>query len=221
MQTPDPPTEHDPNRGELECEMKSDSSPERDHAHDDYATKEAELAEKKRKRKPYRPGIGGFMVRQRGGKSGPSRIKLCRKDSSERLPGGDEDVSMETAPAADQSMEKVKKRYRKKKTKLEEEFPSYLQVTHTHTHTHTLTHTHSMNPSVLIGCSPCAGGVLRSDSPGSESPSRKEARGCRRRPIRSFDRRERPCPLYTRPRPLRPAPRRHVDEPHQEAGIAA
>lgn len=42
---------------------------------------------------------------------------------------------METAPPADQTVEKVKKRYRKKKTKLEEAFPSYLQVMHTQTHT--------------------------------------------------------------------------------------
>ncbi|KAM7369523.1 hypothetical protein PAMP_010841 [Pampus punctatissimus] len=73
------------------------------------------------------PGIGGFMVRQRGGKAGLSRIKLCRKDSVETLAGRDEDISMETAPPADQMTEKVKKRYRKKKTKLEEAFPSYLQ----------------------------------------------------------------------------------------------
>ncbi|XP_049896001.1 histone-lysine N-methyltransferase 2C-like isoform X2 [Epinephelus moara] len=126
---PDPPTEQDPCRGDVESEMKSDSSPERDHAHDDDVTKEPEVTDgnKKRKRKPYRPGIGGFMVRQRGGRAGPSRIKLCRKDSSEMLPGRDEEVSMETVPPADQTTEKVKKRYRKKKTKLEEEFPSYLQ----------------------------------------------------------------------------------------------
>lgn len=41
---------------------------------------------------------------------------------------------MEMAPAADQAMEKVKKRYRKKKTKLEEAFPSYLQVAPSSTH---------------------------------------------------------------------------------------
>nr|XP_046227874.1 histone-lysine N-methyltransferase 2C-like isoform X2 [Scatophagus argus] len=126
---PETPTEQDHSRGDLECEMKSDSSPERDHAHDDDVSKESEVTDgnKKRKRKPYRPGIGGFMVRQRGGKAGPSRIKLCRKDSVETLLGRDEDVSMEMAPPADQTMEKVKKRYRKKKTKLEEAFPSYLQ----------------------------------------------------------------------------------------------
>lgn len=47
------------------------------------------------------------------------------------------DVGMEVTAAppagADQAVEKAKKRYRKKKTKLEEAFPSYLQVTHTHT----------------------------------------------------------------------------------------
>ncbi|TDG97611.1 hypothetical protein EPR50_G00228100 [Perca flavescens] len=64
LQTPpdtDPPTEQDPSRGDVECEMKSDSSPERDHAHDDDLTKEPEVTDdnKKRKRKPYRPGVSG------------------------------------------------------------------------------------------------------------------------------------------------------------------
>ncbi|XP_028288299.1 histone-lysine N-methyltransferase 2C-like isoform X3 [Parambassis ranga] len=130
---PDPPSEQDHTRGDGEYNIKSDSSPERDHLHGDDATKEPEVTDgKKRKRKPYRPGIGGFMVRQRGGKAGPNRIKLCRKDSTETLLGREEgmletEVAMELAPAADQAMEKVKKRYRKKKTKLEEAFPSYLQ----------------------------------------------------------------------------------------------
>lgn len=41
--------------GELDCELKSDSSPEREQSH---GFEEAELPEgsKKRKRKPYRPG---------------------------------------------------------------------------------------------------------------------------------------------------------------------
>lgn len=38
------------------------------------------------------------------------------------------DVSMETTLSIDHTPGKVKKRYRKKKTKLEEVFPSYLQV---------------------------------------------------------------------------------------------
>ncbi|KAK7881200.1 hypothetical protein WMY93_029609 [Mugilogobius chulae] len=128
LQTPEPetPTEPEPPRADLDCEMKSDSSPEREPHHDDYIHKETETADgKKRKRKPYRPGIGGFMVRQRGGK-GPSRIKLCRSDSTDTYPGRDDDAdAMDTS--ADHSMEKVKKRYRKKRTKLEETFPSYLQ----------------------------------------------------------------------------------------------
>ena len=123
--------------------MKSDSSPERDHAHDDDVTKESEVTDgnKKRKRKPYRPGedmsrrektrdrlhtaasvltstcvcvclcvcvyicvcvslcvcvclslsgIGGFTVRQRGGKAAPSRVSLSRKVSTETLLGRDE-----------------------------------------------------------------------------------------------------------------------------------
>ncbi|KAK2859757.1 hypothetical protein Q5P01_004377 [Channa striata] len=134
LQTPLDPelqTEQDHSRGDLECEMKSDSSPERDQNHDDYITKEPVTdGNKKRKRKPYRPGIGGFTVRQRGAKAGSGRIRLCRKDSAELLLGRDEgllDADLETAPPADLAMEKVKKRYRKKKTKLEEAFPSYLQ----------------------------------------------------------------------------------------------
>lgn len=44
--------------GDLESEMKSDSSPERDHAPDDDVIREQEATDgsKKRKRKPYRPG---------------------------------------------------------------------------------------------------------------------------------------------------------------------
>lgn len=53
--------------GDLECEIKSDSSPERDHAPDDDVTKEASATDgnKKRKRKPYRPG------------EFPCRLHLC------------------------------------------------------------------------------------------------------------------------------------------------
>lgn len=47
--------------GDLECEIKSDSSPDRDHTHDDDITKETAITDsnKKRKRKPYRPGEEG------------------------------------------------------------------------------------------------------------------------------------------------------------------
>ncbi|XP_062424789.1 histone-lysine N-methyltransferase 2C isoform X2 [Rhea pennata] len=147
LQTPpDAQSEHsrdgemDDSRGDLmDCDGKSDSSPEREAVDDD--TKAAEGADgiKKRKRKPYRPGIGGFMVRQRS-RTGQGKTKrsLSRKDSSgsvsEQLPGRDEgwteqlpDTPVEESAPASESTEKIKKRYRKKKNKLEETFPAYLQ----------------------------------------------------------------------------------------------
>ncbi|XP_049337977.1 histone-lysine N-methyltransferase 2C isoform X4 [Astyanax mexicanus] len=128
--------------GELvDGEGKSDSSPERETAADD----ESKVAEacKKRKRKPYRPGIGGFMVRQRN-RTAPGKAKpaLGRKDStgsvSETQQGKDEgwgdpmpDTPVDEKPPVTEFPEnpevKVRKRYRKKKTKLEEAFPTYLQ----------------------------------------------------------------------------------------------
>ncbi|XP_028283859.1 histone-lysine N-methyltransferase 2C isoform X3 [Parambassis ranga] len=122
----------------LDCEAKSDSSLEREPAEDD--SKGADGG-KKRKRKPYRPGIGGFMVRQRsrpGQGPGKAKRSLCRKDSSgsvsENPIGKDEgwtealpDTPVDEIPPGPEVPEKIKKRYRKKKTKLEEAFPTYLQ----------------------------------------------------------------------------------------------
>ncbi|XP_037837713.1 histone-lysine N-methyltransferase 2C isoform X3 [Kryptolebias marmoratus] len=122
----------------LDCEAKSDSSLEREPVEDD--SKGADGI-KKRKRKPYRPGIGGFMVRQRSRPGqGPGKAKrtLCRKDSfgsvSENPIGKDEgwtealpDTPVDETPSGPEVPEKIKKRYRKKKTKLEEAFPAYLQ----------------------------------------------------------------------------------------------
>nr|XP_005162602.1 histone-lysine N-methyltransferase 2C isoform X1 [Danio rerio] len=120
----------------MDCDGKSDSSPEREHC-DDHL-KGVDDSNKKRKRKPYRPGIGGFMVRQRS-KAGQGKGKrsLSRKDSTssltENLTGRDDgwnepDTPVDGAPPIiSEPLEKVKKRYRKKKTKLEEAFPSYLQ----------------------------------------------------------------------------------------------
>ncbi|XP_065150686.2 histone-lysine N-methyltransferase 2C isoform X3 [Paramisgurnus dabryanus] len=118
----------------MDCDGKSDSSPDRETC-DDHL----KLADnnKKRKRKPYRPGIGGFMVRQRS-KAGQGKCKrsLSRKESASPLTenlmlkeeGWNEpDSPMDKTPLVNESLEKVKKRYRKKKTKLEEAFPSYLQ----------------------------------------------------------------------------------------------
>ncbi|KAJ8375801.1 hypothetical protein SKAU_G00063810 [Synaphobranchus kaupii] len=149
LQTPpDPQSEQsrdeDPEDGRegdvLDCEGKSESSPERELADEDCKGAEGADGAKKRKRKPYRPGIGGFMVRQRcRAGQGKAKNSLSRKDSSgsvsENLLGKEEggrsevmpDTPVEEAPTGLGSLEKVKKRYRKKKTKLEEAFPSYLQ----------------------------------------------------------------------------------------------
>ncbi|CAG5896688.1 unnamed protein product [Menidia menidia] len=122
----------------LDCEAKSDSSLEREPVEDD--SKGADGG-KKRKRKPYRPGIGGFMVRQRsrpGQGPGKAKRSLCRKDSSGSVsenPMGKDEGWMESLPVTPVDEmppgpdvpEKIKKRYRKKKTKLEEAFPTYLQ----------------------------------------------------------------------------------------------
>ncbi|KAK0151829.1 Histone-lysine N-methyltransferase 2C [Merluccius polli] len=123
----------------LDCEAKSDSSLEGEPMEED--SKGADSS-KKRKRKPYRPGIGGFMVRQRsrpGQGPGKTKRSLCRKDSSgsvsELQPVKDEagwtealpDTPVDETPPGPEVPEKIKKRYRKKKTKLEEAFPAYLQ----------------------------------------------------------------------------------------------
>ncbi|XP_035392361.1 histone-lysine N-methyltransferase 2C isoform X2 [Electrophorus electricus] len=125
----------------VDGEGKSDSSPEREPPVDDES--KGSEACKKRKRKPYRPGIGGFMVRQRN-RTGPGKAKptLGRKDStgsvSETPQGKDEgwgdlmpDTPVDEKPPMsdfpENSEVKVRKRYRKKKTKLEEAFPTYLQ----------------------------------------------------------------------------------------------
>ncbi|XP_016897904.1 histone-lysine N-methyltransferase 2C isoform X2 [Cynoglossus semilaevis] len=122
----------------MDCEAKSDSSLEREPTEDDSKGGDGG---KKRKRKPYRPGIGGFMVRQRsrpGQGPGKAKRSLCRKDSSGSMsenPLGKEDgwaealpdTPVDEMPPGPEVPEKIKKRYRKKKTKLEEAFPTYLQ----------------------------------------------------------------------------------------------
>ncbi|XP_062982276.1 histone-lysine N-methyltransferase 2C isoform X3 [Elgaria multicarinata webbii] len=128
----------DSREGELmDCEGKSDTSPEREPAEDDPKGAEETEGIKKRKRKPYRPGIGGFMVRQRS-RTGQGKTKrsLSRKDSSgsvsEQIPCRDESWSEQLPDTpvdetVSENTEKIKKRYRKKKNKLEEIFPAYLQ----------------------------------------------------------------------------------------------
>ncbi|KAM6453008.1 histone-lysine N-methyltransferase 2C isoform 8-T8 [Liasis olivaceus] len=132
--------EMDDSRGDLmDCEGKSDTSPEREPIDDDPKGMEGTDGIKKRKRKPYRPGIGGFMVRQRS-RTGQGKMKrsVSRKDSSgsvsEQIPSRDEswseqlpDIPVDETVSVSENIEKIKKRYRKKKNKLEEIFPAYLQ----------------------------------------------------------------------------------------------
>ncbi|KAM9308003.1 histone-lysine N-methyltransferase 2C [Gastrophryne carolinensis] len=148
LQTPpDPQSEHsrdgemdDSREGDLmDCDVKSDSSPEREPIDDDSKVAEVMDGIKKRKRKPYRPGIGGFMVRQRSRTGqGKSKRSLSRKDSSgsvsELVLGKDDawndpppDTPLDEHAPGPETTEKIRKRYRKKKNKLEESFPAYLQ----------------------------------------------------------------------------------------------
>ncbi|KAH0627606.1 hypothetical protein JD844_003551, partial [Phrynosoma platyrhinos] len=83
----------------MDCEGKSDTSPERETVDDDPKGIEGTEGIKKRKRKPYRPGW------------------------SEQLP----DMPLDETTPVSENAEKNKKRYRKKKNKLEEIFPAYLQ----------------------------------------------------------------------------------------------
>ncbi|XP_063553146.1 histone-lysine N-methyltransferase 2C-like isoform X2 [Gorilla gorilla gorilla] len=87
----------DSREGELmDCDGKSESSPEREAVDDETKGVEGTDGVKKRKRKPYRPGIGGFMVRQRS-RTGQGKTKrsVIRKDSSgsvsEQLPCRDDE----------------------------------------------------------------------------------------------------------------------------------
>ncbi|XP_016019394.2 histone-lysine N-methyltransferase 2C isoform X10 [Rousettus aegyptiacus] len=130
----------DSREGELmDCDGKSESSPEREAVDDETKGLEGAEGVKKRKRRPYRPGIGGFMVRQRS-RTGQGKAKrsVVRKDSSgsvcEPLPARDDgwseqlpDTLVDESVSVAENTEKIKKRYRKRKNKLEETFPAYLQ----------------------------------------------------------------------------------------------
>uniref|UniRef100_A0A8C4RAR0 Uncharacterized protein n=1 Tax=Eptatretus burgeri TaxID=7764 RepID=A0A8C4RAR0_EPTBU len=99
---------------------------------------------KKRKRNPYRPGIGGFMVRQRGRGAATRGRGTCRRGSGGRvdtLPspmhlesgkGGEVETPAEasiegTTTAAEPAEKQKVRRWRRKKSALEDSFPTYLQ----------------------------------------------------------------------------------------------
>ncbi|KAI5612191.1 histone-lysine N-methyltransferase 2D isoform X1, partial [Silurus asotus] len=84
---------------------------------------------KKRKRKPYRPGIGGFMVRQR---KCHTRMRKSLSTSGDGVSEGQatetklEEGKPDVKPAEGEG-ELAKKRRGRKKSKLEDMFPAYLQ----------------------------------------------------------------------------------------------
>ncbi|XP_055520077.1 histone-lysine N-methyltransferase 2C isoform X6 [Leucoraja erinacea] len=144
----------------MDGDAKSDilTSPEREPADDDHNGGKGSDSLKKRKRKPYRPGIGGFMVRQRS-RTGQNKSKrsLSRKNStgsmSEMMVGKEDgwieqqsEMPVDAMAIVPEIVEKIKKRYRKKKNKLEEMFPTYLQEAFFGKH---LLHTSRQSKSIL------------------------------------------------------------------------
>ncbi|XP_073175048.1 histone-lysine N-methyltransferase 2D isoform X5 [Lepidochelys kempii] len=124
----------------MECEIKLEAaaSPDRDGGADVDSGKGLEDSEecKKRKRKPYRPGIGGFMVRQRKShtrlkKGSAALVEACREVlSAEGHPEDGAPAEIPAEGAAEQGATEVdekKKRRGRKKSKLEDMFPAYLQ----------------------------------------------------------------------------------------------
>lgn len=124
----------------MECEIKLEApaSPDRDVGADVDSGKGLEDPDecKKRKRKPYRPGIGGFMVRQRKSHTRLKKVPAVLAEvgreglSAEGHPedGAPGDLPAEGGldPSSAEGDEKKKRRARKK-SKLEDMFPPYLQ----------------------------------------------------------------------------------------------
>ncbi|KAM4563268.1 histone-lysine N-methyltransferase 2D isoform 2-T2 [Odontesthes bonariensis] len=92
---------------------------------------------KKRKRKPYRPGIGGFMVRQRKCHTRMKKEFFAQLAGETTLDGQPIERTIEEGPHPDtdnimdpkpvEGEEQAKKRRGRKKSKLEDMFPAYLQ----------------------------------------------------------------------------------------------
>uniref|UniRef100_A0ACB8ENX0 Uncharacterized protein n=1 Tax=Sphaerodactylus townsendi TaxID=933632 RepID=A0ACB8ENX0_9SAUR len=126
----------------MECEIKLEAppTPDREVAPDaDPGKSLLEDAEevKKRKRKPYRPGIGGFMVRQRKSHTRLKKGCLALAEVSREATGTEghpeEGAQLSEIPAEGAPEQGVaeadekKKRRGRKKSKLEDMFPAYLQ----------------------------------------------------------------------------------------------
>ncbi|XP_074020948.1 histone-lysine N-methyltransferase 2D [Numenius arquata] len=124
----------------MECEIKLEApaSPDRDIGADVDSGKGLEDPEecKKRKRKPYRPGIGGFMVRQRKSHTRLKKVSAVLAEvgreglSTEGHPedGAPGDLPVEgSLDLGSAEGDEKKKRRGRKKSKLEDMFPPYLQ----------------------------------------------------------------------------------------------
>ncbi|XP_063282135.1 histone-lysine N-methyltransferase 2D [Pelobates fuscus] len=124
----------------MECEIKTEplGSPEREVGGEIEAGKGIEDAEdvKKKKRKPYRPGIGGFMIRQRkthtrSKKGNAAFLEACRESQNQDIHVDDaapsENPTEAGVDAGATEADEKKKRRGRKKSKLEDMFPTYLQ----------------------------------------------------------------------------------------------
>ncbi|KAM8974889.1 histone-lysine N-methyltransferase 2D [Pelodytes ibericus] len=123
----------------MECEIKPEplGSPEREIGIEIEAGKGNEDAEdvKKKKRKPYRPGIGGFMIRQRkthtrSKKGNAAFLEACRESQNQDIHPDDAAPSENPTEGGDvgaTEADEKKKRRGRKKSKLEDMFPTYLQ----------------------------------------------------------------------------------------------
>lgn len=127
----------------MDCESKDNpGSPDREGGPDgdcDGLKGGAEETDdgKKRKRKPYRPGIGGFMVRQRKCHTRLKKEFFAQLAGETTLDGQPIGRTIEDGPHPDtdnimdpkppDGEEQAKKRRGRKKSKLEDMFPAYLQ----------------------------------------------------------------------------------------------
>ncbi|XP_044068115.1 histone-lysine N-methyltransferase 2D isoform X2 [Siniperca chuatsi] len=131
----------------MECEpkMENPGSPDREGGAERDAGAEgtegggAEETDdsKKRKRKPYRPGIGGFMVRQRKCHTRMKKEFFAQLAGETTLDGQPIERTIDEGPHPDtdnimdpkpvEGEEQAKKRRGRKKSKLEDMFPAYLQ----------------------------------------------------------------------------------------------
>ncbi|XP_063808767.1 histone-lysine N-methyltransferase 2D isoform X2 [Pseudophryne corroboree] len=121
------------------CDIKTEppGSPERDAIGEMEIGKGMEDSEdaKKKKRKPYRPGIGGFMIRQRkthtrSKKGHAAFLEAFRESQSQDFHLEDAPPETPTIGGAEPGTaegDEKKKRRGRKKSKLEDMFPAYLQ----------------------------------------------------------------------------------------------